>query len=212
MMSNRWPYSLVLSGALVACGGGAQTPDADAPPPAGAPRTGVPSKSAQPGGTGPTTDNVRTSDIDEDGRPEVTKYYDDVPDPERPGQRKSVLVRQELDLTWDGRVDIWRYFGPDGKVTKEEWDLDYDGNVDETRFFEEGVLVRTERDQNNDGQIDVTRYYADGKLERKETDSNGDGKPDRWEYYEGRVLDRVGVDKDFDGTVDTWAKAATQRS
>jgi len=204
----------IASLAFVAACAGAQSPD---PEPESAPgstsRGAGPIKAATPGGSGPVTDDVRVSDIDEDGRPEVKKYYEQVPDPERPGQRKSVLVRQELDLTWDGRTDIWRYFDADGKVVKEEWDFDFDGNVDETRFFEDGVIVRAERDQNNDGQIDVVRFYAEGgKLERKETDTNGDGQPDRWEYYNGRVLDRVGIDKDHDGTVDTWAKAATQRT
>ncbi|MGF1510113.1 MAG: hypothetical protein ACFB9M_11500 [Myxococcota bacterium] len=206
MKSNRLLAPLVLS--LAAGCGGAQQTDAETPPPAGAQAE----KAPRPGGSEPARGDVRTSDVDEDGQPEVTKYYEKIDDPERKGQRKSVLVRQELDLTWDGRPDIWRYFAPDGKVTKEEWDLDYDGNVDETRYFESGVIVRSERDHDNDGRIDVVRYYSDGKLERKETDSNGDGNADRWEYFEGQVLDRIGVDKDHDGTVDTWAKAATQRS
>ncbi|NJK89477.1 MAG: hypothetical protein HC923_08795 [Myxococcales bacterium] len=150
------------------------------------------------------------ADLDEDGVPETTKYYDEIPDPERPGQRKTILVRQELDLTWDGRTDICRYFGAHGKVEREEWDLDYDGRVDEVRYYEDGVITRSERDRNNDGRPEVFRYFSEGKLERKETDSNGDGKVDRWEYYDGRVLDRIGVDKDHDGSVDTWAKAATK--
>lgn len=205
-MDLRAPL-LLLTTLGVACGGSTQTTQSsETPPVAGPPRA------PQPGGTGPTGPEVRTSDLDEDGRPEVVKYYEDVEDPDRPGQRKSVLVRQELDLTWDGKTDIWRYFDRTGKVIREEWDLDFDGNVDETRYFEEGIIVRSERDQNNDGRADVIRYYSEGRLERKESDANGDGQPDRWEYYEGRKLDRIGVDKDGDGAVDTWAKASTQRS
>mgnify|MGYP006281289447 FL=1 len=140
------------------------------PPPESAetPRVAGPPAAPKPGGSGPTGPNVQTSDINEDGTPEVVKYYEEIEDPDRPGQRKSVLVRQELDLTWDGKTDIWRYFDRSGNVTREEWDLDFDGNVDETRYFEDGVIVRAERDQNNDGRADVVRYYAGGKLERKE--------------------------------------------
>jgi len=191
---------------------GSRPPEAEAPAaPAGSRGAQTPTRRLVTICQGAPTDDVRTSDLDENGVPETTKYYDEAPDPERPGQRKTVLVRQELDLTWDGKTDICRYFDASGQVTKEEWDLDYDGNVDEVRYYEEGTLVRSERDRNNDGRPEVYRYYADGELERKETDTNGNGQVDRWEYYDGRVLDRVGVDKDDDGAVDTWAKASTQK-
>ncbi len=159
------------------------------------------------GGETGATDDVRTSDIDNDGRPEVYKYYSRIDDPDRPGEKKTQLTRQDLDLNWDGKIDIWRYFDAKGKVEREEWDTDYDGKVDETRFFENGVIARVERDRNNDGRPDMIRYYKAGKLERKESDTNGDGQVDRWEYFTGRTLDCVGVDKDHDGSVDTWAKA-----
>ncbi|MBK8013775.1 MAG: hypothetical protein IPK13_20800 [Deltaproteobacteria bacterium] len=164
------------------------------------------------GGQDGTTTDVRTSDLNNDGVPELTKYYKEVDDPAVAGKKKSVLVRQDIDMTWDGRVDIWRYFDDQGQVVREEWDTDYDGNVDETRFFENGVIVRSERDRNNDGRPDIFRYYAKGQLERKEVDTNGDGQIDRWEYFNGLTLDRVGVDKNFDGTVDTWAKVGTEQA
>jgi antitoxin component YwqK of YwqJK toxin-antitoxin module len=169
-------------------------------------------KAAVPGGKDGKTADVRTTDVDNDGRPEVIKYYKMVDDPEKTGAQKRMLVRQDLDVTWDGRTDIWRYFDVGGKVTREEWDTDYDGNVDETRFFEGGVLVRSERDRNNDGKADVNRYYKDGVLERKESDTNGDGQVDRWEYYNGTALDRIGMDKDHDGTVDFWTKSEKKES
>lgn len=158
------------------------------------------------GGQGPKTGNVRTSDLNHDGVPEVLRYYETIDDPERPGQKKTVLIRQDIDMTWDGRVDIWRYFDVDGKTEKEEWDTDFDGNIDETRFFQRGVIVRSERDRNNDGRADVLRFYKDGKLERKESDTNEDGQVDRWEYYTGQTLERIGIDKDYDGKVDSWSK------
>jgi hypothetical protein len=170
----------------------------------------VEKKEPQPGGQTGATEDMRTSDIDSDGKPEVFKYYSKVDDPDRPGEKKTQLTRQDLDLNWDGKIDIWRYFDNKGKVEREEWDTDYDGRVDDTRFFENGVITRAERDRNNDGKVDMTRYYKVGKLERKESDTNGDGQVDRWEYFTGRVLDRVGVDKDHDGSVDTWAKAQAE--
>ena len=197
-------YSLLALLLSAACSGG------------GAQQGANPAQNAAPkeptvlGGCGAPTngEELQTTDINSDGLPEVCKYYKEIDDPERPGRRRNLLVRQDVDVNWDGKVDIKRLFDASGTVTKEEWDADYDGRVDEVRLFESGTIVRSERDQNNDGSMDVFRYYADGQLERKETDSNGDGQTDRWEYYRGRVLDRVGVDKDHDGTVDSWAKAA----
>jgi hypothetical protein len=173
----------------------------------GEPRS-APAESASrpmPGGQEGATRNIRSADLDNDGRPEVIKYYKMVTDP-KTGEQKSALVRQDIDVNWDGRIDIWRYFGENGLVEKEEWDTDFDGKVDEIRYFEEGVLVRSERDRNNDGRFDVVRHYRAGKLERKESDTNGDGRVDRWEYFNDNVLERIGIDKDHDGTVDTWAK------
>ena len=151
-------------------------------------------------------EDLQVTDVNNDGLPEVCKYYRKIDDPKRPGSKQTLLVRQVLDVNWDGKIDIKRIFGADGSVVREEWDADYDGNVDEVRLYEDGTIVRSDRDLDNDGRIEVVRYYAEGKLERKETDTNGDGQTDRWEYFKGRAVDRVGIDKDYDGKVDTWAK------
>jgi hypothetical protein len=192
--------ALVLGGC-----GGRRARGGDAQQPAQA-KVEPASKTPLPGGQEGASENQRTADLDNDGRPEVIKYYKMGADPAKPGEQKPLLVRQDIDLTWDGRIDIWRYFSDKGLVEKEEWDTDYDGKVDEIRYFEDGTIVRSERDRNNDGRFDIVRHYKNGKLERKESDTNDDGRVDRWEYYTGNVLDRVGVDKDRDGSVDTWAK------
>lgn len=212
MLSHRWLRPALLGTPIIlsmaACGG----PSRAAPPPeapAATARTtsAVPIGGCQAPGSG---EELRTTDTNGDGSPEVCKYYRDVADPERPGQNRTLLVRQDLDLNWDNKTDITREFGPDGNVVKESWDTDYDGRIDEVRTFEEGTIVRAERDQDNDGRFEIVRIYEDGKLVRKEIDSNGDGKPDRWEYFEGKTVDRVGIDRDFDGKPDSWTKASNQ--
>lgn len=200
----KWTGALILASLVAACGGRTRAPaPADRPPTTATTTAPIPI-----GGCGAPTagQELRTTDVDGNGRPEVCKYYADVDDPERPGQRKNVLVAQDLDVNWDGKVDISRKFGADGLVIEESWDADYDGNVDERRIFEKGIIVRAERDQDNDGRWDVVRFYEEGKLVRKETDTNRDGEPDRWEYFNGRTVERVGIDRDFDGTPDTWSK------
>ena len=154
------------------------------------------------------TKNLKEGDVDGDGRADTFKYYKEIDDPERPGEKKVILVRQDVDINWDGRLDICRFFDDKGKVDREEFDLDYDGKVDEIKLYEEGVIKTAKRDRNNDGRYDVTRTYKNGKLVQKATDTNDDGKPDRWEYFDGNRLDRIGVDADHDGKVDRWAKSS----
>ncbi|MEM7675771.1 MAG: hypothetical protein AAF449_07170, partial [Myxococcota bacterium] len=79
--------------AATACGGQNAAPGPQ--PAAGAAAiNAATSGRLQPGGQAGATDDVRTADIDNDGRPEVFKYYQSIPDPDKPGQRKTVLVRQ----------------------------------------------------------------------------------------------------------------------
>jgi hypothetical protein len=115
-------------------------------------------------------------------------------------------VRKELDINWDGRVDITTYFDARGEREREAMDLDFDGKVDSVFFYEKGVNVRRERDLNGDGRPDVWTYYEKGTLARKERDSNGDGRVDYWEYWENDQIDRIGEDQDGDGTVDKWSR------
>ncbi|WP_163988643.1 hypothetical protein [Pyxidicoccus caerfyrddinensis] len=150
-------------------------------------------------------ERVQEQDVNGDGKPDVWTYT--VKDPgtgdSAGGDRK---VRQELDLNWDGRVDLTRYFDANGEQTRETLDLDYDGKVDATYFFEKGVNTRRERDINGDGRADSFTFYEGGTLVRKERDTNADGKVDYWEYWEGGQVDRIGEDLDGDGTVDKWTR------
>ncbi|MCP3099601.1 hypothetical protein LZ198_12055 [Myxococcus sp. K15C18031901] len=154
----------------------------------------------------PPASNERVSqqDVNGDGKPDVWTYI--VVERGEDGQERYRKVRQELDLNWDGRVDLTRFFDPAGALTREVMDLDYDGKVDATYFYEKGANTRRERDFDGDGRADTTTFYEKGQLVRKERDTNGDGRVDSWEYWENGQLDRLGEDLDGDGTVDKWTR------
>ncbi|KFA88611.1 hypothetical protein Q664_40010 [Archangium violaceum Cb vi76] len=116
------------------------------------------------------------------------------------------MVRKELDINWDGRVDLTTYYGAREEREREAMDLDFDGKVDSVYFYEKGINVRRERDLNGDGKPDVWIFYEKGRLARKERDSNGDGRVDYWEYWENNQVDRIGEDLDGDGNVDKWSR------
>ncbi len=143
-------------------------------------------------------------DLNKDGKPDVWSFTKEAADAE--GRKIDRLVRKELDINWDGKVDIVRFYDEREQVNRELLDLDFDGRVDQQNFYDKGIIVRKERDLDYDGRSDLWIHFERGKIVRKEKDTNSDGKVDYWEYWENDQVDRVGEDLDGDGTVDRWTK------
>ena len=145
---------------------------------------------------------TRGFDLNRDGKPDVFDHY------VKNADGTDRLVRKDLDINMDGKIDVWRSYDEKERLKKEAVDLDFDGRVDVVNIYDpEGKLVRKESDLQFDGKPDVFKYYEQGKLVRKEVDTNGDGRIDYYEYYEDGKIDRVGEDLDGDGSVDRWTKA-----
>jgi hypothetical protein len=144
-------------------------------------------------------------DLNRDGKPDVWEYYVTAKDSE--GRPVDHLVRKEMDLNFDGRVDAVYWYDDKGEKVREQLDLDFDGKVDETIFFEKGQVVRKERDLNGDGKVDTWLFYEHGQLVRKERDTKGTGRVDYWEFWENGQIDRIGEDLDGDGNVDRWTRS-----
>ena len=148
-------------------------------------------------------EKVTEFDLNGDKKPDVWTYT--VPAKTPDGKDYERLVRKELDINWDGKVDIARNYDEKEQVEREALDLDFDGKVDQVNYYEKGIIVRKERALTS-GRPSLWLFYEKGKLVRKERDTNGDGKVDYWEYWEGDQVDRVGEDLDGDGNVDKWTK------
>ena len=152
-----------------------------------------------------TGKNVVTADTNHDQKPDVWKYFQTV---DIGGQKTDVLTCKQVDLNYDGKIDLVTYFDDKGaQITMDEADLDFDGKFDITTYYANGKKVREELDTNFNQRPDVWKYYEDGKLVREERDTNGDGKVDEWQYYEGGKLDRIGYDSTGSGKVDRWDRA-----
>lgn len=143
-------------------------------------------------------ETVKEYDLNRDKKPDVWKFF--------VGGESEQLVRKELDVNWDGKVDVRYFYGDAGQLEREALDLDFDGRVDAVNFYEKGQKNRAELDLDFDNRTDLWKFFQKGKLVRKERDTNADGKVDTWEYYEGDALDRIGEDTDGDGQVDRWTK------
>ena len=116
------------------------------------------------------------------------------------------LVQKDLDINFDGKVDIRQIFDDKSVMIQELADFDFDGRFDKIDFLVGGQLVRKEMDLNFDNKPDVIKYYEQNQLMRVESDTTGDGQVDTWEYYEKGQLDRVGIDTNFDGKIDEWKR------
>lgn len=149
-------------------------------------------------------EKVRELDLNRDNKPDVWLYTVEGKKPDgTPMERR---VRKEVDLNWDGRVDMTTLYNEREEKVREAIDQDFDEKVDVVLFYEKAVNVRTERDTNGDGRMDQWLFYERGKLARKERDTNSDGRADNWEYWENGQVDRIGEDLDSDGNVDRWTK------
>jgi hypothetical protein len=141
---------------------------------------------------------VERFDLTGNGKPNLWKHYKEEPIEGEKAVRK-VLVRREMDLDNDGKIDVKQFFGRNDTLTRAKFDLDYDGQFDATEYYKDGKPVKREWDRNGDGRPEIIKLYQLGKIVQKELDENNDGKVDVWEYYEEGKLVRVGRDKDGDG-------------
>jgi len=121
----------------------------------------------------------------------------------------------EVDEDFDGRIDRWEDYDPQGRLVKvgvsrsnrgapdlwitlgsadvpakKEYDENGDMHIDRTEFFERGLIVRVELDTDADGKVNRWQDWRTGRLTTEDVDSDGDGRPDRRITYtdKGRVF------------------------
>lgn len=141
---------------------------------------------------------LKTLDVGGMGRPDTWRWVRP-----SPNGKFEVLLKEEIDLNHDGKVDIQKLYN-DGKLSRIAMDLDFDRRFDLTEIYDHGVLARIESSRRFDGNIDTWRFYEKGELVRMERDTNADGKADEWHYYVDNRLERTARDLNFDGVVDIW--------
>jgi hypothetical protein len=115
------------------------------------------------------------------------------------------LQRLTYDANHNGRNDAVSIM--DGtRILRIELDLDENGKVDRWDFYrEDRTLEKVGLSRLNDGVMDSQAFYtADGKLQRIEVSTRRDGRFNRTEYYEAGVLTRSVEDADGDGRADRW--------
>jgi hypothetical protein len=113
------------------------------------------------------------------------------------------ILRIEIDLDGDNRIDRWEYYGADRKIEKVGFSRAKDGVEDAWSFFNAaGAIDRIEISTRRNHKIDRVEHYENGALIRAEEDSDGDGRFDKWETYQGERLTSVAFDTTHRGTPD----------
>src|SRR5262245_39724858 len=104
-------------------------------------------------------EHIATEDVNQDGRPDVWRFYDDRGElthasidtnfdgrPDREEEYEAgALRRRESDRNFDGQIDLVEDFdGVSGDRVREVFDVDFDGRADLLVFFHDGRPVRSE--------------------------------------------------------------------
>ena len=97
-------------------------------------------------------------DLNKDGRPDAYQFT--LPDPSGGGR----VVRKEVDVNFDGKIDLIRTMDDKGELVEERIDGDFDGKVDVVIAFQKGVIVKKTYDTNFDGMADLWRFFEKGAI------------------------------------------------
>lgn len=136
-------------------------------------------------------------DLSGNGIVDIWTWYRDSSGPGNTTRR--LMIRKATDINGDGRPDIVAYFDESGQMVKEEIDLDYDGRADKIRLLDKGKVIREDISTRFDGAVDMRKYFENGVLVVKQIDTRHQGRFDEFQYFVNGRLARIGWDRDGDG-------------
>jgi hypothetical protein len=109
---------------------------------------------------------------------------------------------EETDTDFDGAVDRWETFGPEGQRVRSAT-APRGGRPDRVATYDRaGRLSRVEVDTDLDGRFETTLLYESGKLAEIRIDSDGSGRADRIQDFRKGYLSSEDFDTDEDGRPD----------
>ena len=108
----------------------------------------------------------------------------------------------ETDTDFDGTVDRWETFGPEGQRMRSAT-ASLGTRPDRVATYDRGgLLSRVEVDGDLDGRFETIRGYEAGKLTEIRIDSDGNGRTDRVQDFRKGYLSEEDFDTNEDGRAD----------
>ncbi|MBW1926948.1 MAG: hypothetical protein JRI35_07135 [Deltaproteobacteria bacterium] len=134
----------------------------------------------------------QTEDLNRDGRPDVTIYFN----------AREEKERVEMDTDLNGRIDTWEYY-KDGLLARVEKDDEANGKISSKIFYRNEKKYRLIRDEDNDGRFEITQWFDRSPWSMvMEVDADGDKNPEGRYCYKKNVLRLREIDEDGDGNPD----------
>lgn len=109
---------------------------------------------------------------------------------------------EETDTDFDGRVDRWDTFGPEGQRLRSATASRADQPDRVATYDRSGLLARVELDADLDGRFETVQIYTAGKLIERQIDSDGNGRVDRIQNFRAGYMSAEELDADEDGAAD----------
>lgn len=160
---------------------------------------------------------VQVSDMNHDGAPDVWKYYAEKSTLD--GPQEFSLVRKELDLNFDGRIDRVMYYNSRENLSREEVDADFDGFIDRVQYYDRAILVKSEicsaeccrspidAPEKSSRTPNRVLFFSKGVLTREEVDSQCRGRVESISIFNNKKeLIQTGYDTNGDESIDSWVK------
>jgi antitoxin component YwqK of YwqJK toxin-antitoxin module len=134
----------------------------------------------------------QTEDRNQDGKPDVTIYFN----------AKEEKERVESDTDLNERIDTWEYYKY-GRLARVERDEKGIGKISLKIFYRNEKKYRLIRDKDSDGRFEITQWFDRSPWSIvMEVDADGDKNPEGRYCYKKNVLRLREIDEDSDGNPD----------
>ena len=158
-------------------------------------------------------------DMNNDGQVDLWKFYSYFRKSDSEGEGDLLIVRKELDVNFDGRIDRIMYYNQKEELVREEIDTDFNGSIDRIHYYDNSLVVKTEFFQRKCNQImidgennpevypNLLRFFRQGVLTREEIDEKCDSVHEAVTIFnaEGGVA-QIGLDENNDGVIENWPR------
>ncbi|MBM4389346.1 MAG: hypothetical protein FJ088_16545, partial [Deltaproteobacteria bacterium] len=107
-------------------------------------------------------EQMEQTDLNDDKKADVFTVY--VLKSSEKGKIERILSRKEIDVNFDGKIDIVRFYDSMGNLSREEMDFDFDQRLDTISHYKDGKVYLSEHSSTFDGKMDIKKHFENDAL------------------------------------------------